>query len=109
MDTSRRIDDWLKGSNGSPPPTQEEILNTTKMVMKGLESLQVEHTSILGDATNTTATDAAVNAKNAKNQMNEVGIKDIVYSRSNGFQGTNHESVRIEGKIPFFRCVHASL
>ena len=72
MDTSRRIDDWLKGSNGSPPPTQEEILNTTKMVMKGLESLQVEHSSILGDATNTAA-DAAANAKLTKNQMNEVG------------------------------------
>lgn len=72
MDTSRRIDDWLKGSNGSPPPTQEEILNTTKMVMKGLESLQVEHSSILGDATITAAAaDEAANAKNAKNQINE--------------------------------------
>ena len=71
MDTSRRIDDWLKGSNGSPPPTQEEILNTTKMVMKGLESLQVEHSSILGDASNTAA-DGTANAKLTKNQMNEV-------------------------------------
>ena len=77
MDTSRRIDDWLKGSNGSPPPTQEEILNTTKMVMKGLESLQVEHSSILGDATITAAAaDEAANAKNAKNQINEVGLPD---------------------------------
>ena len=65
----------MKGSNGSPPPTQEEILNTTKMVMKGLESLQVEHSSILGDATNTTANaDGTANAKLTKNQMNEVCI-----------------------------------
>ena len=77
MDTSRRIDDWLKGSNGSPPPTQEEILNTTKMVMKGLESLQVEHSSILGDAANNSGADDAANAKNTKNQMNEVcGVDD---------------------------------
>lgn len=68
MDTSaKRIEDWLKGCNGSPPPSQEEILSTTKLVMKGLESLKSEHSSLLSG----TDTDATANSKITKNQINE--------------------------------------
>jgi hypothetical protein len=77
MDTSaKRIEDWLKGCNGSPPPSQEEILSTTKLVMKGLESLKSEHSSLLSG----TDTDATANSKITKNQINEVR-KEVLYRR----------------------------
>ena len=71
------------------------LQNLRRTDMKGLESLQVEHSSILGDATLTSNNegDGAANAKITKNHINEVGFH-VQPSRGIVIGLTWHEEIR---------------